>query len=184
MENYPCSICNKSVKNDAIFCNLCELWVHPKCNYLDKNDFSKLSESNEAETWFCFKCNCIIFPFNSAKEDNNSSTTSAAATPNSSIDAEFRFSVSNNENSDLNCKFYDKASFNKMISESLISDKSSTSFFHLNINSLSLHIDDLVTFLSSLNHSFDIIGLSETRILINSIYCPTLTGYQSFFHFN
>ena len=36
--------------------------------------------------------------------------------------------------------------------------------FHLNIASLSLHLDDLKTILSILDHPFDIIAISETKI--------------------
>ena len=105
----------------------------------------------------------MLFPFNS-EADNSSPSPSDSPIE----DAEFPFTTFVHESMDLNCKFYDEASFNKMISESSISDKSATSFFHLNINSLSLHIDDLDTFLTSLNFNFDIIGLSETRILSHS----------------
>ena len=44
-----CSICNKLIKNDAIFCNFCELWVHPKCNRLNADDFKKLVQTDDSE---------------------------------------------------------------------------------------------------------------------------------------
>ena len=50
-----------------------------------------------------------------------------------------------------------------------LSNKPSSSFFHLNRNSLNLHIDEL-EIVFSLNSKFDIIGLSETRILSNLNY--------------
>ena len=36
--------------------------------------------------------------------------------------------------------------------------------FHINIASLSLHIDDLRTLLHVLDHQFDVIAVSETKI--------------------
>ena len=42
--------------------------------------------------------------------------------------------------------------------------KDSFSMFHINIASLSLHLDDLKMLLSTLNHPFDVIAVSETKI--------------------
>ena len=38
------------------------------------------------------------------------------------------------------------------------------SFLHLNISSLPYHVDELKTVISQYKHSFDIIGITETRI--------------------
>ena len=174
MVSYPCSICTKSVKNDAIFCNFCEHWVHPKCNHLSKIDFNKLVESDETEAWSCYKCNCTLFPFNSESESLSSSDTTL-----SSEEVPFSFEHHHNENLDSrDCKYYDSLSFNKMITESSICKKSSTSFFHLNINSLNLHLDSLENFFNSLDLNFDVIGLSETRILSTSFSTPFIPGYH------
>ena len=58
--------------------------------------------------------------------------------------------------------------------------KTSFSIFHLNIASLSAHIDELRTLLDILNHPFDIIGITETRIKDGSdpIIDVTLDGYE------
>ena len=140
MTSYPCSICDKSVKNDAIFCNFCELWVHPTCNRLAKSDFLKLVESKETEIWSCYKCNCTLFPFNSETDESfNLSQTCRSDNCRSNFSQQhFTESLES-----LNCKYYDTTSFNTMISDSKIPNLSSMSFFHLNINSLSLHFDSL-----------------------------------------
>ena len=52
--------------------------------------------------------------------------------------------------------------------------------YHLNINSLNLHLDNLELFLESLNFHFNVIGLSETRILTSSPSSPMIPGYQSY----
>ena len=81
------------------------------------------------------------------------------------------------ENSEaLDCRYYDSSSFNNKFSKN-----TSTFFFHLNINSLNFHFDELEVFLNSLNSNFDVIGLSETRILSNTNLSPSLPRYKSFF---
>ena len=56
------------------------------------------------------------------------------------------------------------------------------SIIHLNIRSLAANFDHLTTLLSSLNHNFHIIGLSETKILKNKdpIINETIPGYSFF----
>ena len=48
--NYPkfcCRICVKNVfdKDKAVQCNLCELWVHMKCNNLNYLDYRHLQKA-------------------------------------------------------------------------------------------------------------------------------------------
>ena len=54
------------------------------------------------------------------------------------------------------------------------------SLFHLNIASLSKHKEELETILTMLHFKFDVIGISETKILKNSapIYDVSLKGYN------
>lgn len=158
---YPCAICNKNVINDAIYCNFCENWVHPKCNLLSKSDFLKLSESDDSELWSCYKCNCTLFPMNSPSSDNDEDREPPK---NNNSQPEL-----NREQADhLNCKYHDIESFKKLP----ISTKKSISFFHININSLKLHFDELEDFLNSLEFEFSAIGVSETRITTSSTIIP------------
>lgn len=55
------------------------------------------------------------------------------------------------------CKYYTEESF-----QSLTSKNIEFSFIHFNIRSLRKHFHDLICYLESLNHSFDVIALSET----------------------
>ena len=41
--------------------DLCELWVHIKCNNLNYLDYRYLQNSNES--WYCIECCGTIFPF-------------------------------------------------------------------------------------------------------------------------
>ena len=45
--------------------------------------------------------------------------------------------------------------------------KNCLSFFHLNISSLSFHIEELTTLISEHNLTFDIFGVSETKLRLN-----------------
>ena len=60
IEFLDCSVCSKEVKYESIFCNLCQHWVHPYCNKIDKLELGKLSKS--VDDWHCLKCNLEMYP--------------------------------------------------------------------------------------------------------------------------
>ena len=60
IEFQDCAICNKQVKYESIYCNLCQHLVHPYCNGINKNELDRLSKIDE--NWYCIKCNYKIFP--------------------------------------------------------------------------------------------------------------------------
>ena len=64
-------ICVKNVsdKDKAVQCDLCELWVHIKCNNLSNLDYRYLQNSNES--WYCIECCSTILPFNSLSSNKN-----------------------------------------------------------------------------------------------------------------
>ena len=68
---FPCRICEKNVsdKDKAVQCDLCELWVHIKCNNLNYLDYRYLQNSNKS--WYCIECCSMIFPFNSLCSNKN-----------------------------------------------------------------------------------------------------------------
>ena len=45
IQQFPCSVSHKSIgdKVNSIFCHLCKLWVHIKCNNLSYVDYQYLS---------------------------------------------------------------------------------------------------------------------------------------------
>ena len=65
------SICAKTVhdKNKAVQCDLCELWIHVKCNNLKYLDYKCLQDCDES--WYCIECWRIIFHFNSFSSSKN-----------------------------------------------------------------------------------------------------------------
>ena len=61
---FSLQVCTKSVhdKDRAVQCDLCELWIHIKCNCLNYLDYRYLQ--NCVESWYCVECCSTIFPFN------------------------------------------------------------------------------------------------------------------------
>ena len=62
----------------------------------------------------------------------------------------------------LGCDYYDISDFKKL----KINKQQDLSILHLNISSISAHIDDLKTLLNLAHHKFDIISISESRISV------------------
>lgn len=191
---FPCSICGKQVRNNtnAIYCNFCKLWVHPKCNRLKTTDFLTLLNSGEHEVWSCLKCNCEIFPMNADIPDTElryDSPPTSFSTPNPEF-ADFFSEVNstitgNCDNGTFvfndqaapfstDCKYYDISDFNSL-------EPGNLSFLHLNISSISKHFDNLEFFLQSLHHIPKVIAITETRI-IKSTHDPSfnLPGFNYF----
>ena len=68
---FPCKICAKNISENvkAVQCDLCELWVHIKCNNLNYLDYRYLQNSNES--WYCIECCSTIFLFNYLSSNKN-----------------------------------------------------------------------------------------------------------------
>ena len=46
MVSYLCGICEKTIDHDkdsSILCDICNSWIHPKCNHLNFVDFQHIS---------------------------------------------------------------------------------------------------------------------------------------------
>ena len=68
---YPCKICPKNVqdKDEAVQCDLCELWIHIKCSNFNYLDYRYLQ--NYGECWYCIECCSTTFLFNSLSNNRN-----------------------------------------------------------------------------------------------------------------
>ena len=188
---YPCSICKGSVHSNhkAIQCDVCQLWVHIKCNHISISKYKEYQKENEEEegtkntkeAFFCSTCFNEVLPFGNENDNVFSLTNVNGINAESNIE---NFDITLNketkekvkqisqlilENTDPdneNDKFCDYFSAKKF--KKLKPRKESTfSIFHLNIASLQYHIDDLKTLLNMLEHNFDIIAISETKIQTN-----------------
>ena len=60
---FPCKICKTNAKDtdNAAQCDICQFWIHMKCNNLNHIDYKYLQGSNDP--WFCITCCNEIFSF-------------------------------------------------------------------------------------------------------------------------
>ena len=67
---FPCSVSDKSIcdKENSIFCDLCKLWVHIKCNNLNYVDYQYLSGCSDP--WYCLNCNSEIYALGNLSKQN------------------------------------------------------------------------------------------------------------------
>jgi hypothetical protein len=175
MMSFPCGTCGKAVKNNqkAVCCDLCNLWVHLKCNNLDNKTYFILM--NSTETWFCSKCTNEIIPFSTVNNDdlNSISNSFVEDYDTDTVDYlekvnEYFSKINNNTNNHDVTQYFDIEKFNN----AKVNDNS-CSFLHLNISSLSYHFEELQQFLSLCTYNFDVICITESKIRFNK---DTLTN--------
>ena len=176
---------NVSDKVKAVQCDLCELWVHIKCNNLNYLDYRYLQNSNES--WYCIDCCSTIFPFNSISSnrnflvcctntDNNSTQwidldndhySSLSLKPSSNVELlvnQFNKATPENTNDPervCSSKYYDIVEMHN-----IEIPRKNKSLFLFNINAcfLNKNFHDLQYLLQCTKNLFDIIAISETRI--------------------
>ena len=144
----------------ALQCDLCDLWVHIKCNKLDRQDYAYLGK--QSEPWYCLNCTSDIFPLNKGPVNCNEPLRNSPFIETfKNLNKVINDSNVNNEDpvSLTDCQYLDITELNNI----KLKMPKSFSMFHLNIASLSKHFDDFNALLSVLNFEFDVIGLSETR---------------------
>ena len=76
----------------------------------------------------------------------------------------------------VSSKYYKPCELSSLLNNS----KNCLSFFHLNISSLSFHIEELTTLISEHNLTFDIFGVSETKLRLNKapLSSVVIPGYN------
>ena len=117
---FPCGICSKAVANNhqAIKCDRCNLWIHIKCNKINKQTYNYLK--SDSSNWFCISCTKFTYVSNTPKSIKENFIQAINSENNSSR----YFTLT-----DLTALSYDK--------------NNDFSVFHLNINSLQYHFDEL-----------------------------------------
>ena len=166
-----CGQCKRTIaKNKTIIsCTKCNKYYHAKCSSLTFNQYYKTT------SWTCSSCIECILPFSKLEDEALLLTMQAKdlpfgdhvnLTPSFTIKSliekipgTFNDSTEDYLSDSVSSKYYTPSDF--------ISSKFTTasfSIFHMNIASLSAHVDDLKWLLDTLDHKFDIIGISETKI--------------------
>ena len=180
---YPCKICHLNVNNkdSAAQCDICQSWVHIKCNRLNHIDYKYLQGSNEP--WYCLSCCSNIFPFGTlanrgfipsttnsqqgTKNDNDFIISLLSLKPPS--DLALLYNQFNNtspeKNNDpvnvVNSKYYE---IDQIQTLKFPNKHKSLALFHINACSLNKNFDDLDHLFKRTNKVFDIVVVTETRI--------------------
>ena len=179
-----CSTWNKTVSHrNSITCAQCFKPIHLKCNNLNFVDGQLIKNSNSG--WFCLHCSNNIFPFTNitnkkvqsffSNEEyhaddyiHNSINTCLVLKPKENLANLFNefnnLSYDQNNSSEIiiNCKHYD---IDEIQTLNKLNNKCTLSLFHIDSCSLSKNIEDLKYLLTSTSIKFDVIAISETRIV-------------------
>ena len=178
---YPCSVCSKSVrKNDrAVFCDVCNFWVHIKCNNITPSEYKNLKWQDNTESFICISSLKENLPFSFISDECLKLTAQNGLNIDDSNLENINFTLNRNEkktikqitnliieNSDPeneNSKFCQYYSINEFCDKKFEA-KNNFSLFHLNIHSLQFHIEELTILLNMLNYNFDVLAISETKL--------------------
>ena len=170
----PCKVCEKAVAktHDAIQCDVCNIWVHRDCNKINKQTYKLLQRCDAS--WFCLICTEENLPFNKIGDEDFAQTIKgkkvkfvAITKPNTGYQAKIIDDLNNamdNFDDDVEkfqSKYYTPDEFNIILNDI---KNENLNIFHQNISSLSLHLNELITILINYEQTFDILGITETRI--------------------
>ena len=203
MNNIPLHICNNCDHKvvNYIECSLCYLKYHRRCAELKNNE---LKEKTNESYWVCLNCK-DIFPFQNVSDEelnhmnfNSESIKNIIEITNectelniktfeipihrqndfeNQIDPDFNF-YSTDVKKLLSCNYYSDCQFTAKI------DKyhDGLSFIHFNARSLGANFINITEYLTDLNHSFDIIAISETWLNTgNNFSLYNIKGYDLFY---
>jgi hypothetical protein len=182
---YPCSVCEKQVRINAIFCDSCQLWVHEKCAKITELEFKKLSASKDDCN--CNKCYSVMFPFHNLNDDDFLWLANNQCIEKSCLNIYKKckelgnksFSICDNIISDENLEITNNVTDLRLKSDYLtesefffikygreISKEKCPSddikILHVNCRSLKANYDKICNLLNNLDFHFDVIGMSET----------------------
>ena len=192
---YPCGNCGKNIteKTKAIQCDCCNYWNHIRCDEVTPYSYEKLLKLSKKERdkiiHYCKICKEANIPAQKLSDDEF--ITSIIKNIEYNEDLNLRicppngikrlFTDFSNRNEDdplvINCDYYDTTT--RIPNQN---EKKILYISHERIASLGLHKDELVTALSLLKVKFDIITLSETKIIKGTkpTYDITLPGYKEY----
>ena len=146
---FSCRICAKNMhdKDKAAQWELCEFWIHIKCNNLNYLDYTYLQNCDES--WYCIECRSSVFPFNSLSSNKNFLACCSSA----DSDSNFRQlkKLENDHNSSLLLKLSPNKTVNKTVNNlnktvlPLKRIMTLKTFFHPNIlTSMKCHSNTLI----------------------------------------
>ena len=183
-----CSICTKRVNlNQKFFtCNQCNHRIHITCNDISPKEYIALCAEARTKDWICFYCSVInsaeIFPFTLETDEsllalkNISLPSLTHLTPSLEITSQLRnlpnlsdYDIDENLRVHINSQYYKVEDLS-----SLEASKNEFSIFHMNIRSLPLHCDELISLLSNVSIEFKVSGLSEIKLSKGAFVRPNI----------
>ena len=178
---YPCPKCKKAVAKThrAVQCDVCDQWIHIRCNAISAKKYNDLSQEDNTEPFICIICIQSNIPFSYETDESLYLTATKGLNIASNIETininlykqekDLIKHISNliiqnsndpeNENNNY-CEYYNV----EKLCKSKFQSKNNFSVFHMNIQSLQFHIEDLKVLLQTLNFDFDIIAITETKL--------------------
>ena len=163
---FPCGICAKAVakNHNAVCCDICNLWVHIKCNNMTKLCYRKLQQSHEP--WDCQKCIKQVLPSSELTYSQLNSITKGkfVSSPKKIIqENNLSFLVDKSGTSVKN----DCLTPNKIYKQLSTISPTSNFYLHMYISSLPYHFDDLKYLVENCQIKLKVIGITECRLRAN-----------------
>ena len=160
---FPCGICEKTVAGscNVVCCDICNKWVNISCNNNTRYCYRKLQK--DETPWYCKIWSRQVMLFNNLIE----------ALMLGKLPTSPKLMVSNNQ-----LLFPDNDLENALKSQCLIPNNfyemqnttnSKQLYLHLNISSISYHVDDLATPVANCKTKSKVIGISDCRIRIGRL---------------
>ena len=175
-----CTICQKSVhRNQKSFnCSQCNHKSHSKCNDISPSQYGALAATN-SDALSCIACVIFnkshIFPFTLETDEillglNVAELPLVDSLPTLEILSKLQnlpnlsdYDIDENIEPNINCDYLN-------VQEMQVLEVSPNDFklLHLNVGSLTLHFDELFSLLGGTGINFQVIGLSEIKVSVNS----------------
>ena len=175
MPRFPCGVCSNNVNENhhALCCDICDQWVHIRCNLLCDKAYNKLLNNPESDhsknDFYCITCINNILPFTKLSDSDYYSIVQRGVVLSDEVisNDELKFSKFNEFTSNLNsylasyseknddenavspidCKYYSLEDF----THSNFIPSKVTSILHINIHSIEKHITELQNYLIDAN---------------------------------
>ena len=86
-KKFPCNVCGKNVRGNAksVCCDICDNWVHIKCNGISASKYDELCLEDNDESFFCIKCFNNELPFG-LELDNDYNQSKTLGLENSNLE--------------------------------------------------------------------------------------------------
>ena len=183
----PCGICQQNVNKNqkSLLCTQCHHLIHIKCNGISVKEFK--DKEHGVMPWICLSCtilnNSNIFPF-TLETDNSLLGTNSSELPSlydtlPSLDIVSKLTnLPNLSDYDIDENLDVRISSHYCTVEELRSKDITAKDLalpHMNIRSLPLHLDELLTLLEHLSIDFQVIGLSEIK---DSLESPIVSNIE------